>query len=114
MKLLIIDDSDEMRRELRDLVSDLADDIHECSDGSSALAAYQEHRPDWVLMDIVMKGMDGLEASRQIRSEWPDAKIVIVTGYDDDELKEASLEAGACAYVLKENLFELRPLLTRD
>jgi NarL family two-component system response regulator LiaR len=114
MKLLIVEDSVEMRRELRDLVSDLADDIQECSDGSSALAAYHQHRPDWVLMDIVMKGMDGLEASRQIKSVWPDAKIVIVTSYDDDELKEASTKAGACAYVLKENLFEVRSLLVRN
>ena len=58
-----------------------------------------------------MKQMDGLAAARQIKSAFPDAKIVIVTYYDDDELKEASSEAGACAYVLKENLFELRSVL---
>jgi DNA-binding NarL/FixJ family response regulator len=62
-------------------------------------------------MDIVMKKVDGLEATRQIKSVWPDAKIVIVTSYDDDELKQASTEAGACAYVLKEHLFEIRSLL---
>jgi CheY-like chemotaxis protein len=114
MKLLIVEDSVEMRRELRDLVSDLADDIHECGDGSLALSAYEEHRPDWVLMDIVMKEVDGLEATRQIKSVWPGAKIVIVTSYDDDELKEASTKAGACAYVLKENLLEVRSLLVRN
>ena len=114
MTVLIVEDSLEMRREICSLLSDLAGEVHECSDGSTALAAYEEHRPDWVLMDIVMKQMDGLEATRQIKSAYPNAKIVIVTSYDDNELKEAASEAGACAYVLKENLFEIRSLLMRS
>jgi CheY-like chemotaxis protein len=112
LKLLIVEDNAQMRLEMKSFLSDLAGEIFECSDGSWALAAYTAHQPDWVLMDIVMKRMDGLEATRQIRAVWPEAKIVIVTSYDDVELKEAASKAGACAYVLKENLFEIRSVLS--
>ena len=111
MKLLIIDDNQEMRQEIKYLVGDIADEIHECCDGSDALAAYERHRPDWVLMDIVMKQMDGLEATRLIKSFHPEAKIVIVTSYDDNDLKKAARSAGAYEYVLKENLLDLRRVL---
>ena len=100
-----------MRLEIKSFLSDLADEIVECSDGAAAVAAYKTHLPDWVLMDIVMKQVDGLEATRQIRASWPEARVVIVTSYDHDELKEAATKAGACAYVLKENLFEIRSVL---
>ncbi|MGH9838430.1 MAG: response regulator [Blastocatellia bacterium] len=83
----------------------------ECSDGVQALDAYRQHHPDWVLMDIKMKEMDGLAATRQIKAAFPQARIVIVTGYDDARLREAARSAGACAYVHKENLLELRQIL---
>ena len=111
MKLLIIDDNQEMRQEIKYLVADFADEIHECGDGSDALTAYERHRPDWVLMDIVMKQVDGLEATRLIKSFWPEAKIVIVTSYDDNDLKKAARSAGAYEYVLKDNLLDLRRVL---
>ena len=111
MKLLIIDDSQEMRQEIKYLVAEIASEIHECSDGSEALAAYAAHRPDWVLMDIVMKEIDGLEAIRQLKSLWADAKILVVTSYDDQEMKEAARTAGASEYVLKDKLLDLRRVL---
>ena len=111
MKLLIVDDNRDMRQEIKYLVSDIADEVHERSDGSEAAAAYARHRPDWVLMDIVMTEMDGLEAIRHIRSVWPEAKIIVVTSYDDQYLKEAARAAGACEYVLKDNLLDIRRVL---
>jgi DNA-binding NarL/FixJ family response regulator len=62
-------------------------------------------------MDIRMPRMDGLAATRQILGSHPLAKIVIVTDYDDDALREAAREAGACGYVLKLDLLELAPLI---
>lgn len=111
MNLLIVEDNARMRRMIKTVVQDLADDIAECDDGADALPLYARQRPDWVLMDIRMRGIDGLAATRQIIAAYADAKIIIVTNYDDARLREAAREAGACAYILKENLLEVRRLL---
>ena len=111
MKCLIVEDSAAMRRVIRKVISDLAE-VEECQDGSEALAAYALHRPDWVLMDINMRLMHGLDATRQISAAFPDARVVVVSNYDSDELREAAQAAGACGYLLKENLLDLRLLLT--
>ncbi|HEV2903883.1 MAG TPA: response regulator [Pyrinomonadaceae bacterium] len=111
MNLLIVVDNGEMRRLIKSLVEDLADVICECSDGSQALAAFEAQRPDWVLMDLKMSEMDGLAATRLIKSADPAAKIIIVTDYDDVQLRVAASVAGACYYVVKESLPDLRSLL---
>jgi CheY-like chemotaxis protein len=109
--LLIVDDSEQMRRFIADLVADLTESVVECSDGSEALAAYTEHHPDWVLMDIRMTRVDGIAATRQIVAAFAEAKIMIVTDYDDAKLREAAWQAGAREYVLKEDLRSLRRIL---
>lgn len=114
MVLLIVEDNERMRRTVRSVVGDLAEQVHECEDGSEALAAYDAHRPDWVLMDIRMKNTDGISAAREIKAVHPEAQIMIVTDYDDPELREAAHRAGACGYVRKENLVELPGMLTND
>jgi CheY-like chemotaxis protein len=111
MKLLIVEDNANMRRLIKGLVDDLAETINECSDGAEALAAYVEHRPDWVLMDIKMERLDGIAATRQIIAAFPDAQIVMVTDYADAKSRAAASAAGACAYVVKEDLFVLRAIL---
>ena len=114
MKLLIVEDNPTIRKLIRSIVTDLAEEIRECSDGSEALAAYREFGPDWVLMDIKMKDIDGLAAARQIRSAYPDASIVMVTNYDEADLREAARAAGARAYVVKDDLFALRESLGKS
>ena len=82
--------------------------------GSEAVAAYaaqQFNSGDRVLMDLHMPGVDGLEATRRLCAAFPDAQVIIVTQYGDSHLREAATQAGACGYVLKENLLELRRLL---
>lgn len=111
MKLLIVDDHSAMRRMIGKVVSDMASDIEECGDGAEALAAYKRCRPDWVLMDIEMSRMDGITATREILLSFPSAKVVIVSKHDDEETQEAARKAGACGYVLKENLIAIRELL---
>lgn len=108
MKLLIVEDNAPMRALTRRMVGDLADHISECSDGDEALAAYAAERPDWVLMDIEMKRMNGIAATRQLLAAFPEARVVIVTNYADEPLRAAAKAAGACGYVLKENLIEVR------
>ena len=111
MRVLIVEDHPQMRRLLKSIVGDLADAICECEDGMEALETYTRQRPDWVLMDIELKCLDGIAASRQIVSDFPDARIVIVTSYDNAGLRRAAAEAGACGYVLKDNLAEVRGML---
>jgi CheY-like chemotaxis protein len=114
MNLMIVEDNEQMRRLIRNFVERMADQICECSDGAAAVAAYALHRPDWVLMDVEMKGMDGITATRKIREIFADANIIIVTQYDDASTRAAAQEAGACGYVLKENLLALRELISQS
>jgi CheY-like chemotaxis protein len=111
MKLLIVEDNSRMRQMIRSVVADLAEEVHECEDGSGAPAAYAEYQPDWVLMDIKMREVDGLAATRQIRASAPTAKIMIVTNYDGADLRAAAQRAGASQYVVKEDLLAIRGIL---
>jgi CheY-like chemotaxis protein len=111
MKLLIVEDNAGMRRLIKSLVQDIADDVVECEDGAEALEAYTEFLPDWVLMDIKMAKVDGLTATQKIKSAFPDAHICIVTDYGDQKTRQAASAAGASAYVLKEELYQLRALI---
>ena len=111
MKVLIVEDNQAMRRVIRRMVAEVADEISECGDGTAAHSLYGELRPDWVLMDIEMGEVNGLVATRRIITDYPEARIVIVTNYNDEWIREAARQAGACGYVLKENLLEVRQLL---
>lgn len=115
MKVLIVEDYPPMRQLIRALVADLAEAVTECADGAEAVALYHAQgftRRDRVLMDLQMPVVDGLEATRGLRAAFPDAQIIIVTQYDDAHLRHAAQQAGACGYVLKGNLLEVRQLLT--
>jgi len=111
MKILIVEDNPAIRRMMRRMVADLAIEICECGDGAEALEAYRELQPDWVLMNLQMPHVNGLEATQQLLGYDPAAQVVIVSNYDDVALRAAAAQAGACGYVLKEDLFEVRTLL---
>jgi DNA-binding NarL/FixJ family response regulator len=75
--------------------------VAEASNGKEAIDAFRSHRPDVTLMDLQMPEMDGLVAIQQIRSEFPDARIIVLTTYSGDVQVLRSLKAGARAYILK-------------
>ena len=75
--------------------------IGEADDGKKGVELCLDLRPDVILMDLVMKEMDGIEATKQIIESWPEAKIIIVTSFLDDEKVYPALEAGATSYLLK-------------
>jgi two-component system, NarL family, response regulator LiaR len=75
--------------------------VGEADDGKRGVELALALRPDIILMDLVMKEMDGIEATKQIIEKWPEAKIIIVTSFLDDEKVYPALEAGATSYMLK-------------
>jgi len=112
MKLLIVDDSAAMRRCIRGLFLD-GDEKFECGDGSQALRAFARHQPDWVLMDIEMKELDGISAARQILADWPKARIIFVTSHDRPRFRNAARELQAAGYVLKDRLEDIHQIIGR-
>ena len=104
IRLLLVDDQRLMREGLRTLLEmepGLAV-AGEAAHGQEALDAYQHLLPDVVLMDVRMPVMDGVEATRRLRQDWPAARIIILTTFDDDEYVFEGLRAGAAGYLLKD------------
>lgn len=88
--------------------------VYECGDGEGAIDLYRNLRPDWVLMDIRLPGMNGLQATRSILRGDPGAKILIVTQYNEPSYREEAEAAGARGFVLKENLTRIPRFLQAD
>lgn len=109
--ILIADDNRQVRRMIRDLVEDIDPEIVECEDGRGAIAAYDRHHPDFVLMDIHMTPVDGLTATKAILARHPAAKIIAVTQYKDRGTREAARAIGVWAFVNKDDLMSLRSLI---
>jgi DNA-binding NarL/FixJ family response regulator len=104
IRILLVDDQKLMREGLRillELESDLAI-VGEAIEGQAALDGYADLQPDVVLMDVRMPGMDGVEATWRLRERWPEARIIILTTFDDDEYVFEGLRAGARGYLLKD------------
>lgn len=114
MNFLIVEDNDNMRRVIGSILSDFAGELYECQDVAEALAAFAEHLPDWVLVDLGLGTKDGIAAIRQLKASFPKAKIMIVTDYDDAELRRSAREAGATECVVKANLLDICRILQRD
>ncbi|MFS0820458.1 response regulator [Bacillus sp. 1P02SD] len=103
IKVLFVDDHEMVRIGVSSYLSAQPDIevVGEADDGKIAVELALELRPDIILMDLVMKEMDGIEATRRIIESWPEAKIIIVTSFIDDEKVYPALEAGATSYMLK-------------
>lgn len=114
MKVMIVDDQSSMRRLLREALASAADEIVECSSGEEAISRYAATHPDWVMMDYRMEPLDGIDTTRRIREAHPHARIVIVSNWDEPELREAASAAGAIAYLPKDELSRLPALISKD
>jgi CheY-like chemotaxis protein len=114
MTVLIVDDSPRFRELIKVVLGGLVDEVKECADGDEAVAAYDAQHPDWVLMDLQMSRMGGLEATRRLLAADRAARVLIVTDYDDARWRTAAVEAGACGFVLKDNLLDVRRFLESE
>jgi len=101
---LIVDDHDVVRQGLRAYLEALPDIevIAEAEDGEAAVRLAAQHIPDVALMDLVMPGMDGVEATRGVKNASPRTQVVVLTSYHEDEHIFPALRAGAISYILKD------------
>lgn len=108
IRLVLVDDHELMRQGLRALVDGHkgVEVVGEANDGRAALALVRTLSPDIVVMDVAMKDMNGIEATRQIRAESPATKVIALSSHADARYVKAMLEAGACGYVLKANAYD--------
>ena len=108
IRVLIADDHLVVRTGLRLMLATSEDFtlVGEATHGAEAVTLAEQLRPDVVLMDLRMPGMDGLEAIAQIRASFPDVAVVILTTYNEDDLMIRGLQAGACGYLLKDCTLE--------
>lgn len=101
-RVLVADDAAVARRILRTILTEAGHEVvSEAATGAEAIDAYRQLRPDLVMMDVTMPQVDGIEAARQIISEFPTARVVIVTSIQSEAMVRRSVEAGVAAYVLK-------------
>ena len=106
--ILLVDDHEVVRQGLRAYLDAQPDFkvIGEASSGEEAVVAAMEYLPDVMLMDLVMSGMGGVEATRKVKDITPRTQIVVLTSYHQDEFIFPALQAGAISYVLKDVMMD--------
>ena len=106
IRTLIVDDHAALRRRVRDLLTSEPDIevICEAADGMEALHQARQLKPDLILMDIHMPGINGLDATRTLRSEMPESRVIVLTMNDTQQYREAAAACGASGYVVKRSL----------
>lgn len=111
MKLILIDDDRLVVSALKMILEALPDFevAATANDGSEALPLYRKHRPDVLLMDIRMEKTDGLDAAAAVLTEFPDARILLLTTFSDDEYIVKALRLGAKGYLLKQDYQNIPP-----
>jgi CheY-like chemotaxis protein len=107
LSVLIVDDNVKMRSMIAEIIKSKTNKVFECTDGIDSLEKYSIHHPDWILMDVKMKRMDGQSAMELVHQYFPKAKVMIVSQDDTPEIRQAAHHAGALAFVPKENLLEI-------
>ena len=113
MRIVLIDDDQLVCMSLK-MILEADSDITVAAvgnDGAEALPLYKEHNPDVLLMDIRMKGMNGTDALAELIKVFPDAKVLFLTTFVDDEYIVKALELGAKGYIVKQNYENIVPAL---
>ncbi len=113
MKMMIVDDSEMMRKMIRDVVAAPSDVISECADGVDVVSVFRRERPDVVLMDLHMGTVGGIAATQALKREFPDSTIIIVSNFHDQEFRDEAAAAGAVSYFVKDDLLKLQDYLRR-
>src|SRR5581483_7170240 len=101
--ILIADDHEVFRRGLRELLMKNFDVVAEAREGGEAVDKAMSHKPDVVVMDISMPGMNGIEAAREIKSKLPKTGVVVISATDEDQQVFEAIEAGVSGYIVKDD-----------
>jgi CheY-like chemotaxis protein len=113
-RLLIVDDLPGARELIRGFLAMPGITFQECDSGDAAVACAREFKPHWVTMDIKMPGLDGFETTKAIKQAHPEARVMIVTSFNDPHFRDLAHSAGAAGFILKENLLALRLMLEKE
>lgn len=103
IRILVVDDNAVVRSGLRKflMVNRDLEAVGEAADGIEAVQMAGLHKPDVILMDLMMPGMDGITATREIRQKYPPAQVVVLTSFSEAKLVQGALQAGAIGYIQK-------------
>ena len=115
MTVMIIEDHVKMRTLITKVLESELPELQTiilCDSGKKAIELYHKNNPNWVVMDIDIKNIDGLAATQRIIEIDPTAKIIILSQYDDPEYQQMAIELGAVDYVNKENLNHVTKLMS--
>lgn len=108
-RLLIVDDQTGIRLLLNEVFTKEGFETRLASNGAEALQSVKEIKPDCVLLDMKMPGIDGVEVLKRIKKDWPLLPVIMMTAYGEIELTEEALHNGADKYFTKPfNIFEIR------
>jgi NarL family two-component system response regulator LiaR len=103
IRVLIVDDHAVVRSGLSAFLT-IFDDLEAvgcAAGGAEAIRMCERHHPDVILMDLIMPGMDGADATKTIRQKWPETQVIALTSFKEDDLVQSALQAGAIGYLLK-------------
>lgn len=108
IRVVLVDDHELMRQGLRSILDreEQVEVIGEAASGREAVELARRLSPDVVVMDVAMKDMNGIEATRQVRAECPGVRVLALSSHSDSRYVSSILQAGACGYVLKANAYD--------
>ena len=110
--VLVVDDSGYTRARIRDQLSSLGFRVVEADDGDSAIAAFVKHRPLVIVIDHVMRGLSGIDASRALLTRDPGARIILLTAVNDDGLRQQAISAGVLEVLSKSDVGRLSSVVS--
>jgi len=111
---MIVDDHAGTREMIRKFLTLPGMIFCECESGDEAVLRAGVFKPNWVTMDVHMPGRNGFQSTEALRAEYPAARVIIVTGYNEPHFRQLSRSVGAVGLVCKENLMALRTLLCNE
>ena len=113
-RLLIVDDHASTRELIRKFLTIPGITFQECVSGEEAVACAREFKPHWVTMDVQLPGLNGFESTRAVRREHPEARVLIVTAFNEPHYRDLAHSSGAVGFILKENILALRLMLETE